>query len=94
MANAVPAAATTALRSAHRSSRSAAILPTMTAAPITSAGRHSPLGPRGLCFVLLMPLQGRRKGVDPNKHVLFGCRQAAIRLYAVPLKKQVKLASG
>jgi hypothetical protein len=41
-----------------------------------------------------MPLQDRREGVDPNKHVLFGCRQAAIRLDPVPMKKRVKLASG
>jgi hypothetical protein len=28
-----------------------AILPTMTAAPITSAGRFSPLGPLGICLL-------------------------------------------
>jgi hypothetical protein len=45
-----------------------AILPTMTAAPITSAGRFSPLGPRG---ILVLDLANRISGLAKgNQHSL------------------------
>ncbi len=44
-----------------------AIRPTMTAAPITSAGRFSPRGPRGIRFALQRDYRGFR--LSPNRYV-------------------------